>query len=117
MSLDPQLRALMIHDIVVEHFTSMSTDGYAVRTYTTASTFKARIEFKDTLIKDSGSRNVVSKTRLFTPMYDTAGSTSATIGLSDKITLPSQFVPNQPPILSVQPHYDHEGPHHYEVYL
>ena len=116
MALDRQLLVPMIHEIVVEHCTG-TTGGYATRVYSSASTFKARIEFKSTLVKDASSRDVVSKTRLFTPMYDVDGSTSATIAVSDRITLPSGFTPQRPPILSVEPHYDHEGPHHYEVYV
>ena len=116
MALDPQLVAVMIHRITVEHFSASSTDGYNVRVYNTASTFKARIEFKERLVKDRNGRQAVSTTCMFTPMYDING-TSAAIGLSDRVTLPAQFDPNQPPILSVEPHYDHEGPHHFEVYL
>lgn len=117
MALDPQLKALMIHTITVEHYTGMAGTGYASRVYSTSSTFKARIEFKDRLVKGKDMKDQLSSTTLFTPMHDTAGSTAATIGLADRITLPAQFVPNKPPIISVQPHYDHEGPHHYEVYL
>lgn len=117
MALDSQLKALMIHTIVVEHWTAMTGTGYASRVYSTASTFKARIEFKDRLVKGKDMKDQLSNTTIFTPMHDVDGSTSATIGISDKITLPTQFVPNKPPIISVQPHYDHEGPHHYEVYL
>jgi len=118
MALAPELEALMIHRIVVEHLASSTGgDGYNVRTYDSSSTFRARIEFVDRLIKDRDSRNVVSTTRMFTPMWDVDGSTAAVIGISDRITLPVQFDPQQPPIISVQPHYDHEGPHHFEVYL
>jgi hypothetical protein len=116
VALDPQLVVPMIHEIVVEHI-SGTTGGYAQRVYNTASTFKARIEFLQRLVKDANGRDVVSNTRIFTPMYDADGSTSATITVSDRITLPSHFIPRQPPIISVEPHYDHEGPHHYEVYL
>ena len=117
MALAPQLEALMIHRIVVEHISaSTGGDGYNKRIYNPASTFRARIEFVEKLVKDSTSRSVVSTTRMFTPMWD-VNRTPAVIGLSDRVTLPVQFEPNQPPILSVQPHYDHEGPHHFEVYL
>lgn len=115
MALDRQLLAPMIHEIVVEHCTGTS-GGYARRLYASASTFKARIEFKSTIVKDQTSRDVVSKTRIFTPTYDLNGTTAA-IGISDRITLPTGFTPQQPPILSVEPHYDHKGPHHYEVYV
>lgn len=115
MALDPQLRAVMIHEVVVEHCTG-TTGGYAQRVYSSASTFNARIEFKSRIVKDERSRDIVSKTCLFTPTYDVDGTT-ASIGVSDRITLPSGFTPQQPPIISVEPHYDHEGPHHYEVYV
>jgi hypothetical protein len=117
MALDPQLKALMIHTITVEHLSGTDGTGYAVRVYNTSSTFKARVEYKTRLIKNKDLKDIVSTTTLFTPMHDVDGSTSATIQISDRITLPEQFVPNQPPVLTVEPHYDHEGPHHYEVYL
>lgn len=115
MALDRQFLAPMLHEIVVEHI-SGTTGGYATRVYSSASTFKARIEFKTTIVKDAGARDVMSKTRIFTPTYDTDGTT-ATIGVSDRITLPSGFSPQQPPIISVEPHYDHKSLHHYEVYV
>lgn len=114
MSLDSQFKAPMIHTIVVDHYSSMSTSGYGVRTYSTASTFKARIEFKRRTVKDSQQRDIISNTTIFTPTVDKDG-TSATIGNSDKITLPVAFSPRTPPIISVEPHYDHEGLHHYEI--
>lgn len=114
MALDRQFLGPMIHEIVVEHWSA--TDAYGRRTYATASTFQARIEFMNRVVKDAQARDVISKTRLFTPMYDVDGTT-ATIGISDRITLPSGFTPQTPPIISVEPHYDHEGPHHFEVYL
>ena len=117
MALDLQLEALMIHRVIVDHFTGLSTDGYGVRTYDTSSTFKARIEFKSRITKDKDMKDAVSTTTIFTPPYDTAGSTAAVIGLSDRVTLPTQFFPRKPPIINVEPHYDHEGPHHIEVYL
>jgi len=60
--------------------------------------------------------HVGSLSRVVAPPYDVNGTT-ASISVSDKITLPSGFALRQPPILSVEPHYDHEGPHHIEVYL
>jgi hypothetical protein len=117
VSLDPQLKALMIHTITVEHYSGMAGTGYASRVYSTSSTFKARVEFKSRLVKGKDMKDAVSNTTVFTPMHDVNGSTSATIGLSDRITLPAQFTPRTPPIIAVQPHYDHEGPHHYEVLL
>jgi len=116
MALDRQFLAPMLHQMTVEPFVGMSTDGYGERVYGTAVTFNARIEFKSTIVKDATGREVVSKTRVFAPPYDVNGTT-ASISVSDKITLPSGFALRQPPILSVEPHYDHEGPHHIEVYL
>lgn len=37
------------------------------------------------------------------------------IGPTDRLTLPSTFVPQQPPILRVNPFTDESGPHHTEV--
>jgi hypothetical protein len=117
MALDTQFLEPMIHEIVVEHCSTSGPDGYGKRTFTSASTFQARIEFTKQIVKDAQQKDVISKTRIFTPQYDVDGSTAAVIGISDRITLPAQFVPRTPPIISVEPHYDHEGPHHFEVYV
>ena len=117
MALDRQLLAPMIHTIVVEHCTGAS--AYGRRTYTSASTFKARIEFKRRTVKDAQARDVISTSTIFTPPYDVNG-TAASIGNSDRITLPVVFsttLQSQPPIISVEPHYDHQGAHHLEVYI
>ena len=115
MAFDRLFLGPMIHEIVVDHYSA--TDGYGKRTYATASTFQARIEFKKRIVKDAQSRDIVSNTLLLVAPYDVDGSTSATIGASDKVTLPVSFTPRTPPIISVEPHYDHEGFHHWEVYV
>lgn len=115
MSFDRDFLGPMIHEIVVDHWSA--TTAYGVKTYSTASTFQARIEFKRRILKDAQARDVISNTCIFAPPFDTDGSTSATIGISDKITLPATFSPRTPPIISVEPHYDHEGFHHWEVYV
>ena len=117
MALDRQLLAPMIHTIVVEHCTGAS--AYGRRTYTSASTFQARIEMKRKTVKDAQARDVISSSTIFTPPYDVNG-VPANIGNSDRIMLPTAFssaLQSQPPIISVEPHYDHQGAHHFEVYI
>lgn len=115
MAFDRQFLGPMIHEIVVDHWSA--TDGFGKRTYSTASTFNARIEFKKRIVKDERARDVVSTVTILAAPFDVDGSTSATIGISDRITLPTAFTPQQPPILSVEPHYDHQGFHHWEIYV
>jgi len=116
MALDKQFLTPMIHEIVVQHASTSGTDAYGKRTYNSATTFQARIEFKRKTVKDAQQRDVISQSTIFTPMYDVNG-TAATIGNSDKVTLPSPFRPPSPPIISVEPHYDDKGPLHIEVYI
>ena len=68
------------------------------------------------LVKSKDMKDQLSNTTVFTPMYDVNG-TSARIDLEDRINMPAGFFPSQPPIRFVEPHYDHQGPHHYEVYV
>lgn len=117
MALDRQFIKLMTDRIVVDHFTASSTDGYNVRTYSTSSTYYARIEQRVQLVKDSTSRDSVSTVTIYTPTTDRDGTT-VSIGLSDQLTLPAGYSGRRnPPILWVERHNDDRGPMYQKVYV
>lgn len=81
----------------------------------TAKTVAARIEQDMKLVRDENGREVASRVAIYLKPTDSTGA-AYTIAKGDKITLPSGFVPQEPPIISVQPHYDESAViHHYEV--
>lgn len=116
----------MTREVVIQPLSSLSTDGYGVRTYTSTSGLvatKCRIERKTTLVRLIDGREVTSTTVLICPPF--AGNTSSSGGLiaptvSSRITLPTGILvsgSSQPPILAVEPHDDESGIHHWEIYL
>jgi len=91
--------------------------GFGDRAFDPVSkTVRCRIEQGARLVRDAQGREVVSQTRLF--LRPTAEDGSAfTPGVNDRFTLPSGYVPQQPPIISAGRHNDADGLHHYEVAL
>lgn len=118
MAFEAEFLSMMPDRITVEPYVSMSTDGYAVRTYGAAKTFAARVEPYGKLTKDSQHKDVVSNTRIFMPATDTAGTTYI-LNIADRVTMPAAYTATgihaNPPIISVQPVNDEDGLHHQEV--
>jgi hypothetical protein len=117
MALDKQFLKLMPDKVVVSHWSATSTDGYGVRTYATSSTFYCRIEQHVQVVKGAQDRDVVSNTTLYMPTVDINGTT-ATVGISDKVTLPATYGTRlTPPIIWVERHNDGSGPMYQRVYV
>lgn len=92
---------------------SMSLSG--AQTFSTASiTVKARIEHDTRLVRDQQGREVVSTARIFMKPTSTTGSTCI-VTIKDKITLPSGYAPQIPPIIQVRRQNDEDGLHHWEI--
>ena len=92
--LDPAFDELLPDEITIEPFVSASVSQ--ARTYGTAVTHRAQVtdEYERVINKDG--REVKSKTRVLI-----AGRVH--IDPRSRITLPSGWVPQQPPIISVSP--------------
>lgn len=81
----------------------------------TAFTVMGRVEQDIKLVRDENGREVASRVALYLKPYKTTGE-GYVLAKGDKITLPAGFLPQEPPIISVQPHYDETATlHHYEV--
>lgn len=93
-----------------------SRDGWGAASGAgTAFSVGGRIEQDIKLIRDETGREVASRVALYLKPVKTSGE-AYTLSKLDKITLPAGFSPQEPPILSVQPHYDETAVlHHYEV--
>lgn len=93
----------------------ISDDANANPTYGTAVSYSARISIKDELVRSHDGREIVAKGKV----YLAAGLQPITTvpTTRDKITLPSQYVPTNPPILDVIPSQDQFGIHHVELVI
>jgi len=93
-----------------------SRDGWgAAGGASSAFTVMARVEQDIRLVRDQNGREVASNVAVFMKPYKTTGE-GYVLAKLDKITLPTGFLPQEPPIISVQPHFDESAAlHHYEV--
>ena len=118
MSFSREMLAMMPRTITVNAFSSLSTDGYGVRTYSTDSkSVKCYIEDKTVLVRDPvNGGETVSTRQLYCAPYDTSTSGPVTIRIqiSDKVTLPSGFNPQTPLVINVV-HYDDRGGYYAQV--
>src|SRR5947207_7693859 len=77
-----------------------STDASGAMTWaSTGTSYPARIQMKNHLVRDRSGREVVARGSVYL-------GTSTIIGIDDKVELPVGFVPRNPPIISVMPKYD-----------
>jgi hypothetical protein len=105
--MEPDLLALCIHTITVAPYASQNS--YGEPTYGAAVSYKARVQGKMQMVRDSLGVERVSIVVCYV-------ATTASIGPKDKLTLPISFVPVSPPILSVQRQADESGDHHVVIY-
>ena len=95
---------LMADTVTIDAWVSQSSSG--VPSYAGAPvSYPAYIEVKNRLIIDAQGREIIARGRVF------LGAT-ANIGVKDKLTLPSGYVPLSPPILAVNQANDELGTHH-----
>jgi len=79
-----------------------------IRYSTTPLTYPARIEMKNRLVVDRSGRTVVSRGRVYL-------GTTVPPSIKDKIILPAQYTPSEPPVISVNPQNDDSGNHHITI--
>jgi hypothetical protein len=86
-----------------------SQDGYGAAAYGTGIDYPARIVNTVKMIRAADGQERVSNTSIWI-------GTDAAISPKDKLTLPSAFSPQTPPILRVDRVTDDEGIHHTKLY-
>ena len=95
---------MMASTITIYSYTGQSVD--LVPTYSaTPQTFKAYIEMKNHIVVDHAGREVMARGRIFV-------GTTTVIGVKDKLVLPAGYLPQTPPIISVNLADDEDGTHH-----
>ena len=108
MSMMAQLQALMAYSVIVEPFSS--DDKYGDESYGTAVTYKAAIERKARMVRNAQGEEVPSATTVYLNM-------TALITARDRVTLPSDFSPTQPKIITFERNSDQNGLQHTVLFL
>ncbi len=103
-----EFQDFMPHTVIIEAWSSQ--DPYGQPTYSTCSSYPARVEMKSRRIAGSGGVEIAARGRVFL-------ATATVPSAKDRITLPASFVPTQPPILDAFPVNDERGIHHVEVFI
>ena len=115
MGYDREMDDLLTTTVTYQAHASMALSG--AQTFSTASlTVKARIEHETRLVRDNVGNQVVSMGSVFLKPTSTTGSTYIPT-IKDKITLPSGYSPQTPPIINVLRHNDDSGLHHWEIVI
>jgi hypothetical protein len=91
-----------------EKFTA--SDRYGKELYNPAVSLKCRIGQGVSLVRGATGQEVTSTLRVLVP--STPG-----IQLKDRITFPSRYTTRRPPIITVIPPSDENGPHHETIYF
>ena len=80
-------------------------DAFRKPTYGPAKSYRARIMGSNRRVTTAQGQEVGSSRKIIL-------ATTDVINVEDQVTLPDNFSPRQPPILSVSPVRDESGPHH-----
>lgn len=96
----------MVDTITIEPL--VSRDSYGTPIYGGPVSYTCKVDGEQKQVTDAVGIERMSKAKIYlmgTPV----------IGPTDRLTMPSGFVPSQPPILSVNPFSDESGSHHTEI--
>ena len=107
MALD-EFEDLMAATVTIEPYGSQ--DGYAEETYGASVSYKAHIQGKVVATMSFTGAERVSNFQVYL-------NTAAAIDPRSRLTLPTGYSPQQPPIINVARHTDEQGQHHTKVYL
>lgn len=95
---------MMPQTITVEPWLSYKGGGSGAN-YDTAVSYACRIEMGNHLVVGPNDRVVTAKGIVFL-------MSASVIGIKDRITLPTGYLPTQPPLLNVDVEDDETGNHH-----
>ena len=105
--MEAELIALLPHTITVTPYSSQNR--YGEPTYGAAQSYKALVQQKVRQVRDLAGEERVSMVTVYV-------NTTAAITPRDKLTLPSGFTPQTPPIIQVARQSDEVGLHHCVIY-
>lgn len=99
--------ALLPDTVTIEPYTG--SDGYGGPQFGSAVTYKARIRGGAEDVKNAAGEEVVSNMQIYV-------NTTTPIDTRSKLTLPSPWVPTNPPIIRVDPVTGFKARHHIKIY-
>jgi hypothetical protein len=102
---------MMPDSVTITPRTGRSVTGNPTYTGAIPYSFPCRVEIKNHIIAvnvGGESREIMARGRVF-------GATTAVPSTEDQITLPSEYVPINPPILAVNVQPDERGTHHVTI--
>lgn len=108
MPLELALKRMMDETIVRTPFSGK--DAWNNPSFGTAVSYTARVQQKVVVLRNADGREVTSATQCYVATTDVFDE-------RDLITLPSGYLPQQPPIIHVKPVHDEQGGHHTVVFL
>ena len=103
MSFSTSFARLMTSTANIASVSGVSTDGYLIPTYATATTHTCRITYKNELVKTFAGTEEMSRAVAW------IASTGSVLNASDKITIDGSTVG---PLLSAESYSDADGQHH-----
>jgi hypothetical protein len=110
-----QWRDMLTQTVVIEPY--VSQNAYGVATYGRRKTYRARVapiltrrRRGQAIARDREGREIIASLAVYL-------LTNELIDPRSRLTLPTGYVPQQPPILAVAPFPDESGIHHTMLYL
>lgn len=100
MPIDPELVALMQDSITIEPYTGQSVN--TEETYGSSVSYTCRVVGRRKMVRTATGEEAVSQVTVWLDRV-------ADINPRSRITLPSRFTPQQPPILAIESFPDEQG--------
>lgn len=90
----------------------VSHDGYGAATYGTAVEYQCRVVGRNRMIRAFDGNERLSTVQVYLSSIPTV----PVVGPKDRVTLPEDHIPQQPPIMAILRETDEDGPHHLVLY-
>ena len=100
MSLDTALLELMTQTITIAPYTGQ--DAYAAPQFGAPASYSCRVSLGNEYVRSHDGREVVAKGKVYVAM-------STIPSVQDRVVLPSDYLDEYPPILTVEPEIDETG--------
>lgn len=108
MAFEADFKSFLPHSITIEPYTGQNSAGE--ESYGSGIAYSGRVADKTKMIRTDAGIEKVTRTVAWL-------NTTTAISTRDRVTLPSGFTPNQPPLLRVDRIPDDEGMHHLVLYM
>lgn len=99
----------MPQTVIIEPWVAYTGGGNA-STYGSPASYSCRIEMKNHLVVDKNGKTVTARGKVFL-------LSASIIGSKDRVTLPTGYIPVQPPLIDVNVVDDESGNHHTTLVL